>query len=62
MLKEIEAVGVDQQYSLYIDSFEDDEEKIKTIFETVFVKQKPNLIQMTLHDMKLFPNSFKLFT
>ena len=61
-LKEIETLGVDEQYSLYIISFGDDEEGTKMIFENVFVKQKPNLIEMNLHNMKIFPNSFRLFT
>ena len=61
-LKEIETLGVDEQYSLLINSFDDDEEEIKKIFETVFVKQKPNLIKMDLYNMKLFSNSFESFT
>ena len=38
------------------------EEVMKELFETVFVKQKPNLIEMNLRFMRLFPNSFRLFT
>ena len=56
-------MGVNEQYSLDINGFEDgEEEEIKKIFETFFMKQKPNLIEMELYNMKLFPNSFKLFT
>ena len=62
VLKEIETMEVDEQYSLRISDFGDEEEGIKKIFETVFVKQKPNLIEMDLSDMKLFANSFRLFT
>ena len=60
-LKEFETLGVDEQYSLDIDSF-GDEEEIKKIFETVFMKQKPNLIGMQIYSIKLFPNPFRLFT
>ena len=35
---------------------------IKKNFETLFMKQKPNLIEMELYNMTLFPNSFRLFT
>ena len=42
--------------------FHEEEEEIKNIFETVFMKQKPNLMKMKLINMKLFPNPFKLFT
>ena len=42
--------------------FHGEEEEIKKIFETMFVKQKPNLIEMNLNIIKLFPNSFRLFT
>ena len=41
--------------------FHDEEQEVKKIFETLFVKQKPNLIKMELQDIKLLPNSFKLF-
>ena len=61
MLKQIETLGVDEQYSLYIHTFGDAED-IKKIFETAFVKQKPNLIEMKLENIKLFANSFRLFT
>ena len=38
-LKEFETLGIDEQYSLNVSNFGDDEEKeIKRIFETVFVK------------------------
>ena len=61
-LKEIETLGVNEQYSLKIESFRNAEEEITKIFETVFVKQKPNLIKMVLSYLKLLPNSFKSFT
>ena len=61
-LKETEAVGADEQYYLVINGFRNEEKGINKIFETVFVKQKPNLIKMELSNMKLFPNSFRLFT
>ena len=60
-LKEIMELGVNQQYSLVLFNFRY-EEVMKKIFETVFMKQKPNLIKMKLSHMKLFPNSFRLFT
>ena len=60
-LKEIETLGVDEQYSLNINDF-GDEKEIKKIFESVFMKQKPNLIEMELSNMKLFSNFFSLFT
>ena len=62
ILKEIKSLGVNEQYSLNIFNFMNEEEKIKKIFETVFVKQKPNLMKMELRNMKLFPNFFRLFT
>ena len=62
ILKEIKSLGVNEQYSLNIFNFMNEEEKIKKIFETVFVKQKPNLLKMELRNMKLFPNFFRLFT
>ena len=62
MLKEIETLGVDEQYSLLIHYFVDEEEEIKQIFETLIMKQKPNLIRMGLSYLKLFPNSFRLFS
>ena len=61
-VKEIETQGVDEKYSLHIHDFQYDEEGTKKIFETVFLKQKPSLIKMDLYNMKLLPNSFKLFT
>ena len=60
-LKEIETLGVDEQYSLNVFNFRSEEE-IKKIFETVFMKQKPNLKEMKLENIKLFANSFRLFT
>ena len=59
-LKEIETLGVDQQYALSLNCFY--YEGTKKIFEALFVKQKPNLLEMELINMKLLPNSFKLFT
>ena len=62
-LKEIETLGIDEQYSLIIGYLRyGKEQEVKKIFETLFGKQKPNLIEMKLSDMKLFSNSFKLFT
>ena len=61
-LKEIQTLGVDEQYSLDINGFIYGEEKNKKIFEILFVKQKPNLISLRLLNSNLFPNSFKLFT
>ena len=56
-------MGADEQYSLLIKSFGDgDQQETTKIFETVFVKQKPNLLSMMLRYMKLFPNPFSLFT
>ena len=61
--KEFEAVVIDEQYSLYINYLGyEKKQEIKKIFETLFVKKKPNLIEMKLIDMKLFSNSFRLFT
>ena len=48
MMKETQALGVDEQYSLNISDFDDEEEEIKRIFETFFMKQKSNLISMNL--------------
>ena len=61
-MKEFEAVGADEQYSLDITEFYNAEKGTKKIFEAIFVKQKPNLIEMELSHMKLFPNSLRLFT
>ena len=61
-MKEFEAVGADEQYSLDITEFYNAEKGTKKIFEAIFVKQKPNLIEMKLSNMKLFPNSLRLFT
>ena len=37
-------------------------ENSKKYFETVFEKQRPNLLKINFNYVKLFPNSFILFT